>query len=136
MQVDHKQQAEAMPKVHVSREDIKHRLMGFYPKGPIVGGEPAFGWKAMHGTPVPPGLIPTLLQVEAAFAIDELTAMLADCVFNMDLAIAALNHKRAKGSSVPDEHVASIIGKVMDSRGRAHKMIEDYYRITTEPKEE
>lgn len=57
--------------------ELTDRLRCRYPMGPMVNGEPEFGWRDFSG-PAPKGVqFPTLLMVEAANEIDRLTAALA-----------------------------------------------------------
>lgn len=51
---------------------VVDRLRMRYPIGPIVNGEPEFGWRNMGG-PVPEGVVlPTPLMLEAAAVIEAL----------------------------------------------------------------
>jgi hypothetical protein len=57
-------------------EDLKHRLRCQYPVGPLIGGEPEFGWKDYSG-PAPEGMmIPSPIMIEAAERIERLEAEL------------------------------------------------------------
>lgn len=51
-------------------EDIVNRLRGKYPVGPIVNGEPEFGWRKFDGLPP--------IQAEAADEIELLRALVGE----------------------------------------------------------
>lgn len=59
---------------------LAHRLRCRYPIGPVVDGEPEFGWREFSG-PAPVGMVlPSPLMLEAAAEIDSLRAALVGLV--------------------------------------------------------
>ena len=63
-------------------DDLVHRLRCRYPSGPIVDGEPEFGWRDFSG-PAPEGaMLPSPIMIEAAKRIDDLEGMLRFLVDN------------------------------------------------------
>lgn len=55
-------------------DDLINRLRCKYPSGPLINGEPEFGWRDFSG-PAPEGMIlPSPLMLEAALEIERLQA--------------------------------------------------------------
>lgn len=60
-------------------DDLVHRLRGKYAMGPMIDGEPEFGWRDCSG-PAPEGMrLPSPIMLEAAAAIERLSAQLREC---------------------------------------------------------
>ncbi|CAB3675354.1 hypothetical protein LMG26690_01294 [Achromobacter animicus] len=60
-------------------DDLTHRLRCKYAMGPMINGEPEFGWRDCSG-PAPEGMrLPSLIMLEAAAAIERLSAQLSEC---------------------------------------------------------
>lgn len=60
-------------------DDLVHRLRGKYAMGPMIDGEPEFGWRDCSG-PAPIGMhLPSPIMLEAAAAIERLAAQLREC---------------------------------------------------------
>ncbi|UDG74255.1 hypothetical protein H4P35_18745 [Achromobacter sp. 77] len=60
-------------------DDLIHRLRCTYAMGPMIDGEPEFGWRDCSG-PAPEGLrLPSPIMLEAAAAIERLAAQLREC---------------------------------------------------------
>lgn len=59
--------------------DLIHRLRCKYAMGPMIDGEPEFGWRDCSG-PAPIGMrLPSPIMLEAAAAIERLYAQLREC---------------------------------------------------------
>ncbi|MCU6618605.1 hypothetical protein ACOTI9_20660 [Achromobacter mucicolens] len=59
--------------------DLVHRLRCKYAMGPMIDGEPEFGWRDCSG-PAPEGMrLPSPIMLEAAAAIERLAAQLREC---------------------------------------------------------
>lgn len=60
-------------------QDLIHRLRCRYPLGPMVNGEPEFGWRDYSG-PLEATMIrlPTPIMLEAAETIERLQAKIAE----------------------------------------------------------
>ena len=60
-------------------DDLIHRLRCKYAMGPMIDGEPEFGWRDCSG-PAPEGMrLPSPIMLEAAAAIERLSAQLREC---------------------------------------------------------
>lgn len=60
-------------------DDLVHRLRCKYAMGPMIDGEPEFGWRDCSG-PAPEGMrLPSPIMLEAAAAIERLAAQLREC---------------------------------------------------------
>ena len=60
-------------------DDLIHRLRCKYAMGPMIDGEPEFGWRDCSG-PAPEGMrLPSPIMLEAAAAIERLAAQLREC---------------------------------------------------------
>ena len=60
-------------------DDLIHRLRCKYAMGPMIDGEPEFGWRDCSG-PAPIGMrLPSPIMLEAAAAIERLYAQLREC---------------------------------------------------------
>ncbi|MDH3325887.1 MAG: hypothetical protein OEM38_04120 [Gammaproteobacteria bacterium] len=58
--------------------NLIHRLKCKYPVGPIVNGDPEFGWREFGG-PAPDGMVlPSPIMIEAAKRIEELEGALKE----------------------------------------------------------
>lgn len=60
-------------------DDLIHRLRCTYAMGPMIDGEPEFGWRDCSG-PAPEGMrLPSPIMLEAAAAIERLATQLREC---------------------------------------------------------
>lgn len=65
-------------------DDLIHRLRGKYAMGPMIDGEPEFGWRDCSG-PAPEGKrLPSPIMLEAAAAIERLAAQLRECAETLE----------------------------------------------------
>lgn len=70
----------ALSKLRASvADDLIHRLRCKYAMGPMIDGEPEFGWRDCSGA-APKGMrLPSPIMLKAAAAIERLAAQLREC---------------------------------------------------------
>lgn len=89
-------------------DDLAHRLRAKYPVGPMIDGEPEFGWRDYSG-PAPVGMrLPSPIMLEAAEAIERLcgapvaSAPVADSTLPFEQALYELMNKIDPGLDTGD----------------------------------
>jgi hypothetical protein len=85
--------------------DLINRLKCRYSNGPIIDGEPEFGWRDFGG-PAPAGMVlPSPIMIEAADRIEELEQALNDAI---DIACDVDSHGQRESHSKWDKVIKSI----------------------------